>query len=384
MSNPRAIVALLVDFKKAFNRLNHNKLITILSDMGVPGWLLKIVMGFLSERELILKYKGGQSKRKRLPGGSPQGTKLGMFLFLIMINFAGFPFSDIDEGTGDKITQARRKPIKNLHLKYIDDLSFLTSINVKKDLIENPVAPERPVTYHNRTNHILPNEKNVLQEQMDRLTAFVNENEMKINPKKSKIMVFNPNKKYDFHPTVTTDTGTTLDIEEEFKLLGIKITSDMKWHANTQYICAKGYSKLWMLRNLKKLGASIPDLLDVYIKQCRSVLELAVPAWSPGLTVGDSNKIERVQKSAFAIILGKQYSSYRKALEQLQMETLVDRRVTLCQKFARKAYTSEKFTNWFSESESVLKLKEVNTRTARYWKSPLPYLTDLLNNDLLK
>ena len=282
------------------------------------------------------------------------------------------------------ITQARRKPIKNLHLKYIDDLSFLTSINVKKDLIENPVAPERPVTYHNRTNHILPNEKNVLQEQMDRLTAFVTENEMKINPQKSKIMVFNPNKKYDFHPTVTTDTGTTLDIEEEFKLLGIKITSDMKWHANTQYICAKGYSKLWMLRNLKKLGASIPDLLDVYIKQCRSVLELAVPAWSPGLTVGDSNKIERVQKSAFAIILGKQYSSYRKALEQLQMETLVDRRVTLCQKFARKAYKSEKFTNWFSESESVLKLKEVNTRTARYWKSPLPYLTDLLNNDLLK
>ena len=158
-----------------------------------------------------------------------------------MINFAGFPFSDIDEGTGDKITQARRKPIKNLHLKYIDDLSYLTSINVKKDLIENPVAPERPVTYHNRTNHILPNEKNVLQEQMDRLTAFVNENEMKINPKKSKIMVFNPNKKYDFHPTVTTDTGTTLDIKEEFKLLGIKITSDMKWHANTQYMCAKGY-----------------------------------------------------------------------------------------------------------------------------------------------
>ena len=56
---------------------------------------------------------------------------------------------------------------------------------------------------------------------MDRLTAFVTENEMKINPQKSKIMVFNPNKKYDFHPTVTTDTGTTLDIEEEFKLLGV-------------------------------------------------------------------------------------------------------------------------------------------------------------------
>ena len=64
------------------------------------------------------------------------------------------------------------------------------------------------------------------------------------------------------------------------------------------------------------------------------------------------------------------------------METLVDRRVTLCLKFANKAYKNEKFRKWFSESESGLELKEVTTRTSRYWKSPLPYLTDLLNNDL--
>ena len=69
------------------------------------------------------------------------------------------------------------------------------------------------------------------------------------------------------------------------KLLGIKITSDLKWHTNTQYICARGYSKLWMLRNLKRFGARTQDLIDVYVKQCRSVLELAVPDWSPGLAL---------------------------------------------------------------------------------------------------
>ena len=100
----------MVDFKKAFNRLNHNKLITLLSDMGVPGWLLKIIMGVLSDRELILWYKGAKSEKKSLPGGSPQGTRLGMFLFLIMINFAGFPFQNIERGTGDWITKKRRKP----------------------------------------------------------------------------------------------------------------------------------------------------------------------------------------------------------------------------------------------------------------------------------
>ena len=39
-----AILACLVDFSKAFNRPNHNILITKLRDMGVPGWLLRIVM----------------------------------------------------------------------------------------------------------------------------------------------------------------------------------------------------------------------------------------------------------------------------------------------------------------------------------------------------
>ena len=385
MTNPRAVLALMVDFKKAFNRQNHNKLITLLSDMGVPGWLLSIIIGFLSDRELILRHMGSQSERKRLPGGSPQGTRLGMFLFLIMINFAGFPFQDIERGTGKKITQTRRRPLKNLHLKYVDDLSYLTAIELKKKLVENPdVNPARPVTYHNRTNHILPSENNILQEQFKKLSEFTNENEMQINCKKTKVMLFNTSKKRDFQPEIVGEDGTVFDVEEEMKLLGIKITSDLKWHANTQYICARGYSKLWMLRNLKRLGASTNDLIDVYVKQCRSILELAVPAWSPGLTVGNSNQIERVQKAALAIIMGEKYSSYSNALHKLDMETLVDRRTALCLSFAKKAYKSEKFSEWFTESETDLQLAEVTVRTARYWKSPLPYLTDLLNNELKK
>ena len=96
MTNPNAVLALMVDFSKAFNRQDHNTLITILSDMGCPRWLLEIVIAFLSERELIVKYKGLNSERKSLPGGSPQGTRLGMFLFLVPINFAGLPAEYLD------------------------------------------------------------------------------------------------------------------------------------------------------------------------------------------------------------------------------------------------------------------------------------------------
>ena len=47
---PIGVLACAVDFSKAFNRQNHNILITKLSDMGVPGWLLNIVMGFLKKQ----------------------------------------------------------------------------------------------------------------------------------------------------------------------------------------------------------------------------------------------------------------------------------------------------------------------------------------------
>ena len=211
--------------------------------MGVPEWLLKIVIGFLLNRELILTYKGGQSERKSLPGGSPQGTRLEMFLFLIMINFAGFPFQEIERETGEKITQNRRKPLKNLHLKYVDDLSYLASIDLKKKLVENPEKkPVRPLTYHNRTSQILPQEENILQTQMDQLRDFTEENEMRINSKKTKIMLFNTSKKNDFHPQIFGENGEVLELEEEFKLLGVKVTSNLRWDSYTQYICARAYA----------------------------------------------------------------------------------------------------------------------------------------------
>ena len=90
LKNPHATLAIMYDFSKAFNRQDHNILITILSDMGTPGWLLKILMAFLTDRKMILRYKGCTSDEETLPGGGPQGTKLGLYLFLILINFAGY------------------------------------------------------------------------------------------------------------------------------------------------------------------------------------------------------------------------------------------------------------------------------------------------------
>ena len=87
-----------------------------------------------------------------------------------------------------------------------------------------------------------------------------------------------------------------LDLVEQTKLLGVVITSDLKWEANTQYIVTKCNSKVWTIRRIKKLGASMDDLLDIYCKQIRSLLEYAAPVWNSALTGEDVTALERVQK----------------------------------------------------------------------------------------
>ena len=103
------------------------------------------------------------------------------------------------------------------------------------------------------------------------------------------------------------------------------------------------FTRIWTLRRLKRLGTKTADLLDVYFKQVRSILELAVPLWHSSLTSFDRNRIERVQKSALGIILGRKYKSYNRALTYLKLDSLFNRREKLCRKFALKCEKNTKF-----------------------------------------
>ena len=127
------------------------------------------------------------------------------------------------------------------------------------------------------------------------------------------------------------------------------------------------------------------SLKDVYIKQIRSILEFGVPAWQGGITLIEKTDIERVQKCAANIMLGKRYSCYETALKTLDLEKLEVRRVRLCLNFALKAEKHPKFQKWFVPNRKAYntrnrpKYKEIHAKHARYAKSPLAYLTKLLN-----
>jgi hypothetical protein len=167
---PIGILACAVDFSKAFNRINHNILITKLSDMGVPGWLLNIVMGFLSNREMVVKYGGITSQTKSLPGGGPQGTLLGLLLFLILINDCGF--KEEDQRIGDVITQQKKKFLPTTtHAKYVDDLTIVEALNLKLTLVPNPDRP-LPDSFHARLGLRLPVDKSKVYDQLTKIQEY--------------------------------------------------------------------------------------------------------------------------------------------------------------------------------------------------------------------
>ena len=67
--------------------------------------------------------------------------------------------------------------------------------------------------------------------------------------------------------------------------------------------------------------------------------------WHAGLTHINKSDIERVQKAACAIILGKQYAGYQDALDLLGLDRLDTRREALSTRFAKKAPKSEKHSS---------------------------------------
>ena len=162
------------------------------------------------------------------------------------------------------------------------------------------------------------------------------------------------------------------------------VTQDLRWQRNTDYICSKARAKLWIIRRLIQFDLDTHTLFDVYCKEIRSIVEMAVPVWHSSLTKKQSMEIERIQKLAFRLILRNDYVNYQLACSTLSALTLAERRIQICRKFAFKNLKSQ--NPLFSPCEMNMKtrnknkiVKEFRCNTNRYKNSSLPYLCTLIN-----
>jgi hypothetical protein len=84
-----------------------------------------------------------------------------------------------------------------------------------------------------RTGNVKSVQNSNVYSQLQKTLDYANKNDMKINFKKTKFMVFNPCSSINFMPEFSLQNNE-LEVVEEMRLLGIVIRSDLKWTANTE------------------------------------------------------------------------------------------------------------------------------------------------------
>jgi len=93
------------------------------------------------------------------------------------------------------------------------------------------------------------------------------------------------------------------DIVVTFKLLGVNVSSDLKWNTRVEDISAKDASCLYFLKQLKRAGAGLSDLLNFFCTVIRPVMDCASPVWHSSLIIAQTKVLEYLQKRAMNIIL---------------------------------------------------------------------------------
>ena len=81
---------------------------------------------------------------------------------------------------------------------------------------------------------------------------------------------------------------------------------------------------------------------DIYLTYIRSIAEQSAVVWHSSLSGKNRLDIERIQKVAVRIIMGRNYKNYSLSLKALQLDTLKKRRDILSLRFAKNCLKNEK------------------------------------------
>ena len=280
--NGSTIRILLFDYKKAFDLIDHSILVRKLCALSIPPSIINWIIDFLLCRSQRIKLtEGCVSEWSTVPSGVPQGTKLGPWLFLIMINDLA---------------------ISNASLwKYVDDTT--ASEVVRKGQVSNA------------------------QIIADEVAEWSNRNRVKLNIDKCKeLRISFAAVSREFPPVVIG--GECIKAVSDAKLLGVTISSDLSWNAHITEVIKKAAKRLYFLIQLKRARVSQKDLCLFYVTCVRSVIDYAPPVFHYSLPAYLTHELERVQRRAMRIICPG--IEYQHALALVNLPTVAKHHNDIC------------------------------------------------------
>ena len=197
------LATVYIDFAKAFDKVDHKRILEALHSTGIPNKTVDIVRSYLGNR--MHRAKVGTKKSTELPVASrvPQGSFLGPLVFLVFVN--SLP-------------------------KVVTTSSIYMFADDTKNMCSNPME---------------------LQEDLDRFVQWCDQNKMEINVEKTHLMIFHGNDSQKFK--VKNVNRQTSPFERD---LGVVISEDLSWVEQTKTRCNKAYRAFFNLkRNTSPLSS---------------------------------------------------------------------------------------------------------------------------------
>ena len=190
LETPKSYARMLfIDFSSAFNTIIPCKLADKLTSLNIHPNIKFWISDFLKERPQRVKIGPMLSDSKVLSTGAPQGFVLSPLLFTLFTN------------------DCRSNDPSAIIFKFSDDTTL-------EGLISR-------------------NDERAYRAEVERLVSWCAENDLELNVKKTKEMIFDFRKeKTEMTPLIIN--GEEVEMVEDFKFLGTTISSSLRWETNAR------------------------------------------------------------------------------------------------------------------------------------------------------
>lgn len=306
INEDKFVLLTCLDVEKAFDSIQHDKLLLKLKNAGIRGLPLNLFKSYLENRTQKVKIGNLESTNTcELKISVMQGSVLGVLLFLVYIN-------DIQYSS------------ELFSVIYADDINSLITCNSIEDLIVKANT------------------------ELNKLLLWYSANNLKIHPSKSKCMLFKPKfkkinlithmdipylpiflnmndeKKQDLTKIIPIRLVPNSE-ENSIKILGVLIDQDLSFKYHVHALQAKLSRAIFSL-NFTKQFLDNKLLRLIYFAHFHSHLNYCVNLLSI-LNTTDLNQLILLQKKAIRIITGSGYLDHTRPLflqeEILPIESLI-------------------------------------------------------------
>lgn len=268
-----------LDFMKAFDTVPHKRLMAKVKSYGIDNQVLNWIKAFLTGRWQRVCLNGSYSGWSEVSSGIPQGSVLGPLLFLIYIN-------DLPDVSHDS----------EVYL-FADDAKVFHEIATEED-------------------------REHLQEDITRMKNWTDKWLLRFHPTKCKAMSVGHTRCERFEYKLDDHVLEYSSCEKD---LGVNIDENLTFEEHISEKVNKANSIMGLIRRTF-IHLDKSNFVQLFTALVRPHLEYAQLIWSPHLKK-HIELIENVQRRATKRIQGLQNKSYEERLKELNLPTLVYRRL---------------------------------------------------------